>query len=69
MLSSLTDLYTCDLLVIVTKCTTHTGMSSVVFYMRHEDMCVVCINLLLIWWLTTTYYFLTYKVDISWPSD
>ena len=33
------DLYTFDVLVIVTQSTTHTGMSIAVFYMRHEDMC------------------------------
>ena len=62
MVLFLTDLYTFDGLVIVTKCTTHTGMSIVVFYMRQEDMCLVCTNLLLIYLLTTTFYFMTYKV-------
>ena len=38
MVSFLTDLKTCALLVIVARCTTHTGMCLVIFYMKHEDM-------------------------------
>ena len=33
----LSDLSTCDLLVIGTKCTNNTGMCLVVFYSKHED--------------------------------
>ena len=48
MVLFLTDLYTFDVFVIVTKCTSRTGMSIVVFYMSQDDMCLVCTNLLLI---------------------